>query len=135
MIWFANLDAPTLTHRPYKFVLRLIEGLAFHSNNCSRFIPVYIKPYAEALELFPTFLIASKHTGYQIPKDIQKLTNFMLVKDEQFQTEEETANRQLYTSRMESVLKKFLEETHPGCNKDYCCKVLLSSILTYLCVT
>ena len=110
-------------HQPHNFALQIIEGLAARSNNYSRYIPIYTTPYFESQLLFPTFLLTSNQTGYQVPKDIAQLLRLIQAEEEELPSDEEKARRHFFLNRMASVSIKLMEESHPDCAKDRCSKV------------
>ncbi|XP_057296786.1 uncharacterized protein LOC130625701 [Hydractinia symbiolongicarpus] len=109
-------------HRPYEFAVRMIGGLAFHQNDSSRYIPIYLSSYKEAVKFIPSFVNASMSFGYQVPKDIKKLL-LRITSEKQLQTTaDRTAKDKFFINKMENQRKKIMKEQHLNCIKEYCTK-------------
>ena len=63
--------------RPYDFTMTMLSGLAFHQNEASRYIPIYVDQYKDIFDFIPPFLCASKIPGFQIPFELDRLIGFM----------------------------------------------------------
>ena len=110
-------------HKPYEFALRVISGLAYHTNSCSRYIPMYLSTYNEAVHLLPSFLNASASFGYRIPKDVGKLLCRILQIEKLCNTEEREIKDKFFIDRIKATAKIFLERCHPNCSVENCTKV------------
>ena len=114
---------------PYEFALKMMNGIAFHRNNSSRYIPIYLKPYRDSVALFPNFVAASQHIGYQMPHDINKLLQFLVSTDEEYCTDSQQIKNQFFMHRMETLSKKLMQLPHQDCNREYCRSVSILTIL------
>lgn len=110
-------------HKPYEFALRVISGLAYHNNSCSRYIPMYLTSYNEAVHLLPSFLNASTSFGYRIPKDTYKLICRIFNLERLTQTNERQAKDNYFIDRMKSTAKLIVDSHHETCCSINCTKV------------
>ncbi|XP_057289448.1 uncharacterized protein LOC130612168 [Hydractinia symbiolongicarpus] len=117
-----NENMEILKHRPYEFALKIIGGMAFHQNDSSRYIPMYLSSYKESVKTIPSFLNASTSFGYQLPQDIKKLLSRITSKKQLQATGERIAKDQFFIKKMNEHRKKILEKQHPHCIKEYCTK-------------
>ena len=69
--------------------------------------------------------MASPHTGYQIPVDVNKLLNFLKPDSEKGLPTEELVFKQkkFFLNRMETTFIRLAAVSHPECYKDSCNKV------------
>ncbi|XP_057312895.1 uncharacterized protein LOC130654349 isoform X3 [Hydractinia symbiolongicarpus] len=109
-------------HKPYEFALRVISGLAYHNNSCSRYIPMYLTSYNEAVHLLPSFLNASTSFGYRIPKDTYKLICRIFNLERLTQTNERQAKDNYFIDRMKSTAKLIVDSHHETCCSINCTK-------------
>ncbi|XP_057289970.1 uncharacterized protein LOC130612641 [Hydractinia symbiolongicarpus] len=117
-----NEKEEIIKHRPYEFALKIIGGLAFHQNDSSRYIPMYLSSYKESVNIIPSFLNASTSFGYQLPQDMKKLL-LRITTEEQFQaTSERTVKDEFFINRMNEHRRKIITKEHPHCIKEYCTK-------------
>ena len=121
---YFTLDVTLRKHRAYESALQIITGLAFHNNDGSRYVPLYLNTYAESMDLLPPFLIASTNPGYQIPKEIHELLEFLLKSDDALlHSDDLNVKRTFFENRMGSLYTQIIKDSHPGCHKEYCIKV------------
>ncbi|XP_057317192.1 uncharacterized protein LOC130662360 isoform X2 [Hydractinia symbiolongicarpus] len=117
-----NEHSGIIKHKPYEFALKIIGGLAFHQNDSSRYIPMYLSSYKESVNIIPSFLNASTSFGYQLPQNIKKLL-LRITSEEQLQaTSERMVKDEFFINKMNEHSKKIIAKEHPHCIKDYCTK-------------
>lgn len=114
-------------HRPYEFTLKMLSGLAFYQNDCSRYLPLYLTPYEKVVDFLPSFLNSSTTFGYQLPKDVQKLIRRLTGKKKLKVTPERSAKDKYFLERMESKLISICENQHPHCTRENCIKGMLNA--------
>ncbi|XP_057313759.1 uncharacterized protein LOC130655075 [Hydractinia symbiolongicarpus] len=114
-------------HKPYEFTLKMLSGLAFHQNDCSRYLPLYLTSYEKVVDLLPSFLNSSTTFGYQLPKDVQKLIRRFTGKKKLKVTPERAAKDKYFLERMESRLISICENQHPHCTRENCRKGMLNA--------
>ncbi|XP_057290655.1 uncharacterized protein LOC130613323 [Hydractinia symbiolongicarpus] len=117
-----NEHIEILKHRPYEFALKIIGGMAFHQNDSSRYIPMYLSSYKEAVKIIPSFLNASTSFGYQLPQDMKKLLSRITSKKQLQATSERIAKDKFFFNKMYEHRKKISAKEHPHCIKEYCTK-------------
>ncbi|XP_012554826.1 uncharacterized protein LOC100205133 isoform X1 [Hydra vulgaris] len=99
--------------KPYEFAVRVINGLAYHNNSCSRFIPIYLNDYSEIAHLIPSFLKVTITAGFKIPEDVLKLVK--IISNKTFTSEKGLKNEFFINELRESVIK-YLSKNHEKCS-------------------
>lgn len=115
-------DHTPLKHRPYEFAVNVISGLAYHQNDSSRYIPLYLTSYEKALSLMPSFLIATQDMGFQIPRELPQLIRRLLGSTIPSKTKEQIVKMNFFINRMKTAFKKIECEKHTTCSEDNCNK-------------
>ena len=109
--------------KPYEFAIRVIGGLAYHNNSCSRYIPIYLNDYSEAIHFIPSFLNANINTGFKIPDDVSKLIKTLLNESYSIDKVKELKT-EFFINEMKEISNKYLSDDHTTCNfKGGCPKV------------
>ncbi|XP_057289550.1 uncharacterized protein LOC130612263 [Hydractinia symbiolongicarpus] len=117
-----NENHVIIKHRPYEFALKIIGGMAFHENDCSRYIPIYLTSYQEAVSILPSFLNASQTFGYRLPDDISKLIQNLTNRDSMLSSTERETKDNFFIRKMMDNRKKMLALEHSNCIQEYCTK-------------
>ncbi|XP_057314130.1 uncharacterized protein LOC130655397 isoform X2 [Hydractinia symbiolongicarpus] len=115
-------DHTPLKHRPYEFAVKVISGLAYHQNDSSRYIPLYLTSYEKALSLMPSFLIATQDMGFQIPRELSQLMRRLLGSTVPSKTKEQLVKMNFFINKMKTACKKIECEKHTTCSQDNCNK-------------
>ncbi|XP_057313714.1 uncharacterized protein LOC130655029 [Hydractinia symbiolongicarpus] len=127
LIMFTEHDKEhtSLKHRPYEFALKVISGLAYHQNDSSRYIPLYLTSYEKALSLMPSFFIGSHNFGYKLPKDITKLLRHLLHSTDLSNSKDMAAKLEYFTNKTKATCKRIEAKHHYCCCKEDCMKGML----------
>lgn len=115
-------EPPLLKHKPYEFALQIISGIALNTNNCSRYFPLYLSSYQETVSWFPSFLLAAKHKGFKIPDDFKDVIALLSPSVDENAIEKKKCHNHIIFKRMETLSKKYLQESHQECYGEKCRK-------------
>lgn len=117
------------THRPFDFAIAMMQGLAVHNNSYSKYIPLYLTTYYEAVKYFPPFLNANTSYGYQLPQESIRLVARMLGTSSLKQSKEREIKDKQFLGRMKELTKAYHQTRHSNCINSNCKKVRVSHLL------
>lgn len=109
--------------------------MAFHENDCSRYIPLYLTSYQEAVSTLPSFLNASQTFGYRLPDDITKLIQNLTNRNSMSSSAERETKDKFFIRKMMDNRKKMLALEHSNCIQEYCTKVSFHLLRRKKCQT
>ncbi|XP_065668577.1 uncharacterized protein LOC100205133 isoform X2 [Hydra vulgaris] len=116
--------------KPYEFAIRVINGLAYHNNSCSRYIPIYLNDYSEVAHLIPSFLKVTIAAGFKIPEDVLKLVKIL---SNNTCTSEKELKNDFFINELRESVTKYLSKDHKKCSfKAGCPKGLIGQSVSNL---
>ena len=120
-----------------------MEGMFANDTNRTKFIPVYLTTYKQAVSGFPPFLKAVEGYGYRVPHDVEEMMAKRLgienKKKRHFSTGDNKSTKDqlvkdhLFMTDIRKSAEQCLTNLHPECNREHCEKVG-STFRCYFCI-
>jgi len=128
---FNFIDLQYAQHKPYNYAMKIIDGFLYHnSEHSSKFLALYVEPFAEAKHVIPISFHSREITGFEIPKDALKLLKHVHpssnYENNNNNNNKRNQRNELFLEEIRLARKNLLRKDHEDCDIKLCNLVSLS---------